>query len=234
MAKMTDTSPNNESATGTPSPSQYLIDPSILLRQRRHDLLDSLSVIPIFTGTDTAYSLAEFKKKFSELQEFLQWTPEDALFAVKQRLGGAALNTISNLTEDIKSTSDVFQKLKERFSKSLSLAELNNAFWNFNQPENMPVAEYIALARQKAKLLVKSQGIPQTQQDTIIHSNVLALALNNLRPELRRGVIVANPTSIDDLLKIALLEEKASTQMAAKSVLVSPPLKSRLYGNCAK
>lgn len=176
---------------------------------RRDSLLSHLVNIPVYTGTDPNFSLSKFKTKFAEIAQFLNWTTDERYFAVQQRLAGQAQTVLLNFRDEIKSEDDIFRILGSRFEAKKDNATLLSNFWNLKQDGMMPVGEFVAIARSKVKEIIAFQKIPVSAKTQIEEDWLLAMLLQNLRPELRRPIIARNPVTVKELIDLAILEEKA-------------------------
>ena len=180
-----------------------------LISQHRINLLDSISLVPIFTGDDPLCSFAHFKEKFDQCALFFKWSEEVQYFAVQQRLTGRAHQTFSNFRSQISKVEDIFNVLKDRFSPVRHPSEVLADFWEFKHPPTMPVAEYVAQARQKVRAATVAQNFPVHIRKDMEEKWLLAMLLKNLDSTIRRGVIARNPTTLAELEIFATNEEKA-------------------------
>lgn len=187
--------------------------------QRRGLLLENLALIPIFTGQDPNFHFADFSQKFKSFADFLEWPKDDRLFAIQQRLAGPALQTFSNFRDQIKDIDSFFKVLGDVYNKEKDPSALLEDFWNFKQAAGIPVPQYLAISKQKAKNAVSAQNLPVASQKQTEEQWLLAMLKKNLEPQIRKGVIARNPTSLEELEKIAILEEKA--WLAVQAPLVS-------------
>lgn len=180
-----------------------------LVSQHRINLLDSIKLVPMYTGDDPLLSFAQFKAKFERCSRFFKWSPEVELFAIQLLLAGRAHQTYNSFSGQIKNSKDVFRVLEERFAPASHPGELLSEFWSFVQPPSMPVAEYLAQARQKVQAVTIAQGFPNELKEQTEEKWLLAMSLKNLDRQILRGVISKNPSTFKELETFALNEEKA-------------------------
>lgn len=217
------TAANSNSADVPPSGQGVTLSPPVLVDNSnlcRAQMLDNLHLVPIFSGRDPSYTIAEFREKFMQWADFLKWPKDDRLFILHQRVNGEAYTTLKNFKSKITCIEEAFDILHKKFGQEHTPASDLLGFWAFMQPANMPVDEFIAVARQKAQKLVDEQGIPKTLQDNIIDSWLLTMCQKNLKPEIRRAVLARGPTNITELCSFASLEENALRQTMTQTNLV--------------
>lgn len=219
----------NSQTSGTPSASSdTVIMDSVTFPSneywRRDSLLTHLQALPVFTGTDPTFSLHKFKSKFLTIAKFLNWSPDEQLFALQQRVAGQAQTVLLNLNEEIKEPNDIFKILADRFEVNQDTASLLNAFWSFKQDTGTPVKEFVALAKSKVKTLVARQKVPETARKELEDDWMLSMMLKNLLPHLRKAVITKNPQNVDELIAAAVLEEKACLELGENPHASVPPL----------
>lgn len=101
--------------------------------------------------------MGKFKAKFLTIANFLNWSPDEQLFALQQRVAGQAQTVLLNLNEEIRNPNDIFKILSDRFEVNQDTASLLNSFWSFKQDPNTPVKEFVALAKSKVITLVARQ-----------------------------------------------------------------------------
>ena len=80
----------------------------------------------------------------------------------------------------MKSADDVFKLLRERFSQAKHPVDILADFWVFTQPVSMKVADYIAQARQKVRVVTVAQEIPLELREGIEQKWLLSMLLKNL------------------------------------------------------
>lgn len=177
--------------------------------KRRALILDSLNLIPVYTGQDLSWTLEQFKTKFTALAEFLLWPEEDQLFAIQQRLAGLALQTYVNFKSNINTVQDLFQILKDKFEQKRDQGDLLNEFWLFKQQQDTSVSEFIAKSITKANVAISAHNLPKDCEEKTKEQWLLAMLQKNLLPNIRKGVIARNPKTFKELEEIALLEERA-------------------------
>lgn len=177
--------------------------------KRRALILDSLNLIPVYTGQDVSWTLDQFKTKFKSLAEFLLWPEEDQLFAFQHRLAGLALQTYVNFKSKIKTVQDLFKILSDKFDSKRDQGDLLNEFWLFKQQQDTSVAEFIAKAIIKANVAISAHNLPKDYEEKTKEQWLLSMLQKNLLPSIRKGVIARNPKTFKELEEIALLEERA-------------------------
>lgn len=191
------------------------------LVSRRDMLLTHIERIPIFTGSDPTYSFAAFQSKFNQIAQFLQWSEDDQFFAIQQRIAGQAQTVFTNFREEIKNIQDLMKILGERFRGQKDPATLLADFWAFKQSKNTPVSEFCAVAKAKVKEVIKCHNLPQEAHKQIEEDWLLAMLLKNLLPNLRKAIIARNPVKVEELIKIACLEEKAHNEVLGNTEIES-------------
>ena len=180
-----------------------------MLGQQRINLLDSINMVPLFSGEDPLCPFAHFKSKFQECAQFFKWSHDVQMFGIQLRLAGKALQTYTNFKSQIKNVEDVFKFLKERFAPDKHPSVLFDDFWNFKQLPSMPVAEYVSQARQKVQAALTPQNFDSATRREIEKNWLMAMLLKNLDPKILRGVIAKNPETLEELESYAKNEEKA-------------------------
>lgn len=189
------------------------------LIHRRDLVFTHLESIPLFTGSDPTFPFTKFKAKLDQVANFLKWTNEEKFFAIQQRLAGHALTVFTNFRSQISNYNDLIKTFDSRFLQPKDPAQNLTEFFNLTHKENMPVDEFVALAKSKVKEVVKAQNFPAAATDQIESQWLFSMVLKNLTPKIRRPVIARNPENIEELIKVALLEEKALKEVEGVSNL---------------
>lgn len=101
----------------------------------------------------------------------------------------------SSDTTDFEHLMDIFI---ERFNLDKKIWSRTATLWQMKQKPHQTVAEYIA------------QVVVQADQLEVDQKNTFLIAVNGLLPHLRAMVLLKEPTSIEDLLKISSLIETAN------------------------
>ncbi|GBN02693.1 Zinc finger protein 341 [Araneus ventricosus] len=104
---------------------------------------------------------------------------------------------------------DTEKVLIERYSIQSNKASFVHKFFTYQQPPNMPVSVFFAKA---SALFFKAFCMGERNRDIEEANRIEKLKfmlLTNLAPEIRRGIIAANPKTIDEIKEAALLQERA-------------------------
>lgn len=200
--------PNNEERNQLSSGSVVSADEQLIFN-RRCVLLEHLNLIPVFTAQDPNWPLKKFINKIQEISTYLKWSDEDKYFVMQQRLAGQAHQTYQNFKHEINDFPSLLKVLESQFLEIRDTAQVLTSFWNFKQSPSVSVAEFIAMARNLAQEAVQVQNLPLTVQTTTRDAWLLSMLMNNLAPEIRRGVVARDPQNLEELIKIAVLEEKS-------------------------
>lgn len=197
-----------------------------IVRHGRSLVFEQLQFIPIFSGQDPNFTCARFREKVEEIAGFLKWSDEEKFFAAQQRIAGLAQITIQNFREQVVDFKSFMKILNDKFTAERDQAKVLENFWAFKQEKGVSVKEFIAIARQKAGEAVGLQSLPEDCQETVKNNWLLSMLINNLAPHIKRGVVARNPTSVEELESIAVLEEKAYSitngeQLGLKGVPIS-------------
>ena len=73
----------------------------------------------------------------------------------------------------------------------------------------MSVGEFVAKATCLSHEIIAAQDLEKEKSNEIRINMLKSVLLNNLRPEIKRGVIARNPQTIEKITEFAALEEKA-------------------------
>lgn len=175
--------------------------------QRKTALIDNLNYIPPFSGEGNSVSFGDFYEKLDSFANMFGWDDEEKKFALLSRLSGAAARLLK--IHKIKSFEELVSILKNRYSQHITPDVQLNKLMNFKQTPAMTVQDFYDRACDLSLNSLVIEGI----QDDVVEKSRKALLhsvlLNNLSPEIRKGVIARNPKTPEEVLQIALLEEKA-------------------------
>lgn len=176
----------------------------------------SLQALPTFRGLDSGLSVEEFIERIEDSAAQWQWTPSEKYFALKDRLFGEARACINEFGEEISDFITLKDRLIKLFGKKINPSNALFEFMAFKQPMDMPVERYFAQAVQKSKFLDFGQCDHATKE--LQRKNMLLSMFKlNLQPQILRGVLAKNPQSLDDLKRLAILEEKAWVAVRANN-----------------
>lgn len=179
----------------------------LALGQKKSTLMDYMNSIPNFNGETSAVSCTEFLDKLEWYATYHKWDEEDSKFALINRLTGVALRWVKPHRE--KDFKHLVGILKERFIRKDTPDVALSRFTNFKQPVGMNVQEYYdKMCDLSLNTLIVDGVDPQVAEKSrkaMLHCVLLA----NLAPEIRKGCIVKNPKTVEEILEYALLEEKA-------------------------
>lgn len=194
--------PLTEKEEGDNKSSQMLFNPNVLTA-------DQFSLVPTFSGTVDSQDVKEYFETVEEIAEHFGWSKENLYLAVKLKLLGESLNFFREQKYVIKDYSSLKRVFIEQYSKEKCKTNLIHQFFTFTQPLDMPVAVFLS----KATSLSFQAFCPGEDEPDIEEKNRLqmlkSMLLANLTPEIRRGVVAANPKSIEQIKESALLQERA-------------------------
>lgn len=192
--------------------------------QHKTVLLDHLNLISQFNGTDEAVSFSDFISSFLGIADFLQWDERDRIFALKNRVTGEAARIIKNQSAS-KSFEDLKNLLKERFTKSESPTDVLQRFMAYKQMPGMGVREFFEKASDLSHKALVFDGCDKEVAENSRKALLKAMLLQNLAPEIRKGVVSKDPQSPDQILEFALLEERGWNSIRENNdrCLLPPP-----------
>lgn len=177
--------------------------------QRKAALVDHINLIPAFSGELGSVSYADFKQSFERLAGLYEWDEKEKIFVLFTRVIGPAAQLLRNYEKENKTFDQLCEILESRYAVKDSPAIALQKFLTFKQGPGMSVQEFF----DKATHLSLSALVVNGGDDTIINRTrtemLKTMLLNNLSPEIKKGVIARDPTNPTEILKYALLEEKS-------------------------
>lgn len=167
-------------------------------------------LVPRFTGLDDV-SIDQFIEMTDLAASLTTWTPVQTFHVAKLRLGGAAADHVRACSTKITSWETMKKELKLRFKPRIPRHVLELKLASCTQRKGETVSEYAT------RLRLIGRQISQVLLDTGIEGNVAASEavaerifhtfLNGLRKEIKRFVLVQRPTSLDEAIDYAIIEE---------------------------
>ncbi|GBN22901.1 hypothetical protein AVEN_254542-1 [Araneus ventricosus] len=183
---------------------------------------NQLHFIPPFSGSNDSQSITDFLTTVEEIADHFGWNNGSKYLAVKLRITGEALHFIREQKFSFNDYDSLKKVLIERYTIQSNKASFFQEFFTFQQPQNMPVSVFFAKA---SALSFKTFCTGERNRD-IEEANRIemqkSMLLTNLAPEIQRGVIAANPKTIDEIKEAAFLQERAwNSYRPSPSCLVS-------------
>lgn len=170
---------------------------------------DQFNLIPPFSGANDPQSIEDYFATVEEISDHFGWSSSNKYLAVKLKLTGEALHFIREQKFNIKDYDSLKNSLLERYSTHPNRANLVHEFFTFQQPSDMPVSVFFAKASALSfKAFCSEKGNKEREELNRIDM-LKSMLLSNLAPEIRRGVIAANPQTLDEIKEAALLQERA-------------------------
>lgn len=169
--------------------------------------MDNITSIPNFSGEPGAVACTEFFDKIEFYAEYFKWDEESKKFVLLSRLSGDALRCVKHHKQkDFKALEGL---LKDKYIQKDTPDVALGKFTNFKQPSGMSVQMYFDKMSELSHRALVIDGVDPAVAEQSRKAMLHCILLNNLAPELRRGVLVKNPKSVQETLEFALLEEKA-------------------------
>lgn len=175
--------------------------------QRKNSLIDNLHIIPSFTGEPNSTTCEEFLEKLNNIAGLFKWDEEEMKFALTNRVSGIASKLIKLHSK--KSFQELVKILKDRYVRQDSPDVALSKFLTFKQGQGMLVQDFYDRASDLSFSALVVDGLDDAVAEKSRKAMLFNMLLGNLRPELKKGVITKDPKSAEDVLKFALLEEKA-------------------------
>jgi len=192
------------------------IDETREQRHRRHDgaardvnaittviMADASLVPPAFNGTSGTDADA-WIRKFVNYCEFRHLEGDDRLPLLKLLLVDAASDWVQSLPADVAENFDlVLESFREKFitNAASKIANLHQ-FWNRRQQDGQSAEDFINATRRIAT------KIPVTDEAVICHA-----AVNGLRDDIKRFVIMKGVETLDEAITAARLAEAAAVHV---------------------
>lgn len=168
-----------------------------------------LSLLPAFNGCNDVLTVGEFFEKVEEVASHFSWSEADRYFAAKNKLQGEAASYCREQKYVIKDYESLKKSLLERYNAPTNFNSATQEFLTFTQPPDMPVAVFFAKANALSfRAFCRGESPPEVEE-TLRVQMLKTMLLENLTPEVKRHVIAANPSTIDEIRDEALLQEKA-------------------------
>lgn len=179
----------------------------LLRLEKSNSLINNLSLIPPFSGEVHSTSCNEFLEKLTNLADLFNWSDEERKFALTARTSGPAAKLIKLHSK--KSFAEVEKILRERYVRKETPDVALSRFMHYKQEAGVPVQDFYDRACDLALNALVVEGVDGKIADESRKALLHSMLLNNLAPEIRKGVIVRDPKSPEQILQYALLEEKA-------------------------
>lgn len=175
--------------------------------QKKSTLMDTISAIPMFSGEQGTVSCGEFFEKLDRFSNYLKWGEDDKRFVILSRLSGTALRWVKPHKE--KPILELEQAIRDRFVQKDTPDVAMTRFTTFKQAAGMPVQEFYDRISELASQALVVDGMDRAVAAKSRNAMLHCIMLSNLAPEIRKGVITKDPQTPEEILKFALLEEKA-------------------------
>jgi len=180
-----------------------------ILPANQMSLNEAMKLIGPFNGRNPS-GLNDFLEAFSDMKTLLQWDNPTALLVLKCKLEGEAKTYFNTIKRQVVTPDDLIRLLRERFSIEENESTALHKLMHFQQTPQMAVSEFIHTLTD-----LSHRAFPDEQYEAVRNRMTLKVALSNMLPEIKRGVIRRNPGCIADLKAAALLEERAYLETRA-------------------
>ena len=163
-------------------------------------MADASLVPPAFNGTSGTDADA-WIRKFINYCEFRHLASDDRLPLLKLLLVDAASDWVQGLPVDVAENFDrVLESFRDKFVTN-AVAKIANLheFWNQRQQQGQSAEDFINATRRLAA------KIPVTDNAVICHA-----AINGLRDDVKRFVVLKGAETLDDVIAAARLAEAAA------------------------
>lgn len=177
--------------------------------QKKTALLEYLHLIELFSGDSGSITFKQFLTSFDRLANLFQWGEEEKVFALQSRLAGSAANLLDKLVKEKKKFEKIIKILEERYELKYSPAMALQKFLNFRQVPGMKVRDFFDRATELSATALSGDGCAEAIVKSSQKAMVKTMLLSNLTPEIRKGLVAKDPGSPEEILKYALLEERA-------------------------
>lgn len=172
-------------------------------------LNEAMRLIGPFNGRNPS-GLDDFLEAFRDMRNLLQWDNPTAMLVLKCKLEGEAKTYYNTIKRQVVLPEDLIRLLRERFTVDENESAALHKLMHFRQTPQMSVAEFIHTLTD-----LSYRAFPDEQYQAVRDRMALKVALSNMLPEIKRGVIRRNPENINDLKAAALLEERAYIETRA-------------------
>lgn len=187
---------------------------------------EKVRLLPRYSSSDVSGNVSDFFSECEELAQHFGWSQKDLYVAVKLQLSGEAKDMCREQHRDIKDYASLKQILVERYGQEKDTSLAAHEFFSFMQPPTMPVSVFIAKA-QAMSFKAFCPGIEDGAIEEKYRRQMMkGMLFSNLCPEVRRGVITANPQTVEEIKAIALREERAWTSCRGNP---KPELEAPVY-----
>lgn len=184
-------------------------DKAISAIHRKTALVDHINLIPIFNGDPGVISYGEFRRSFDRLAALYGWEEEEKIFVLFTRVSGAAAQLLRTYEKEAKTFSQLTDILSKRYDRKDSPAVALQKFMTFRQTAGMSVQEFYDKAKHLSLSALIVDGGDQQVVDQTRKEMLKSMLINNLSPEIKKGVVAKDPKDPEEILKLALLEEKS-------------------------
>lgn len=184
-------------------------DEQIVNIQKKTALLEYLHLIETFSGEGSSVTFRQFLTSFERISNLFAWKEDEKLFALQSRLTGSAANLLDKYVKDKKSFDEIIKILQDRYEVKDSPAIALQKFLNFRQTPGMKVRDFYDKANELSATALSVEGCADAVVQSSQKAMLKSMLLSNLAPEIRKGVVAKDPGSPEEILKYALLEERA-------------------------
>ena len=193
--------------------------------QKNATLVSTINVIPLFSGEQGSTTFSDFKTTLTRYASLYEWQEKEKRFALFARVIGTAANLIKHYENTTTDFEGLIQILENKFVTRESPAIRLQRFLTFRQQSGTPVQEFYDEANRLSQSALATEGVDKTVLENSRKELLKSMLLQNLSPEIRRGVITKDPQTPEEILNCALLEEKAilSVRTSEFSNYLPPP-----------
>jgi hypothetical protein len=163
-----------------------------------------------FTGNDD-YTVHQFLHALTTAKFLGAWSDEQTLAVATLRLGGEALEYVESTPRARSSWENFQSELKEHFQRRVPTYVAERKFQQCRQLPNESVRAYEArlrlLGRRFLVTLEENGAEPSEERLNTFESTLVRIFLYGLKPDLRRFVMIREPTTMRDAVRYAITEE---------------------------
>lgn len=185
---------------------------------RKTALVDHINLIPVFNGDPGSVSYGDFKRSFDRLSGLYGWEEKEKIFVLFTRVTGSAAQLLKTYEKDANNFHQLIDILAKRYDKRDSPAVALQKFMNFKQSPGMSVQEFFDRATHLSLSALVVDGADENLINKTRTEMLKSMLLNNLSPEIKKGVVAKDPKDPQEILKFALLEEKSWEAVRADAV----------------
>lgn len=186
-----------------------MADDEIAKIQKKTALLEYLHLIETFSGDAGSITFEQFRVSFERLANLFSWEEEEKLFALQSRISGTAAKLVDRHVKEKKTFDEITKLLADRYTLKDSPAVALQKFLNFKQTPGMKVRDFYDRATELSANALSIEGCSADVVKSSQKAMLKTMLLSNLAPEIRKGVVAKDPDNPEQILKYALLEERA-------------------------